>query len=70
MLLRHLAAIGLVTAIGTLAYALLHALAYVTGNLDAEGGSLFHPLAPPLGRLLKLLGVDADLPLRSHREFR
>ncbi len=48
---------------GTLCYVLLQALAYVTGNLDREGGSLFHPLAPLLGRAARLARVDA----RGHR---
>ncbi len=44
---------------GTLCYVLLHALAYVTGNLDREGGSLFHPFARAAGQLARLAGVDA-----------
>jgi formate dehydrogenase len=48
---------------GTLAYVVLQALAYVTGNLDAAGGLLFHPWAPIAADLARRGGVDA----RGHR---
>lgn len=41
---------------GTLAYVALQALAYVTGNYDASGGSLFSPLATAGARLVQRAG--------------
>lgn len=43
---------------GTLSYLCLHALAYLTDNLDEEGGLLFHPLATRTARLLETFGWD------------
>src|SRR4051794_27539097 len=45
---------------GTLAYVALQALAFVTGNLDREGGSLFHPLAVATARAFRALGVGTE----------
>lgn len=42
---------------GTLCYILLHALAYVSGNLDRRGGLVFHPLAVGLAKLAERVGV-------------
>jgi anaerobic selenocysteine-containing dehydrogenase len=42
---------------GTLCYVLLHALAYVSGNLDRRGGMVFHPLAVRLAKLAERVGV-------------
>lgn len=42
---------------GTLCYVLLHALAYVSGNLDRRGGLVFHPLAVRLATLAAWAGV-------------
>jgi len=44
-------------AFGTLAYVALQALAYLTGNLDARGGLLFHRNGERLSRLLRKWGV-------------
>ncbi|MCA9605908.1 MAG: molybdopterin-dependent oxidoreductase [Myxococcales bacterium] len=41
---------------GTLAYVALQALAFVTGNLDAGGGSLFSPLGTAGARLVRRAG--------------
>lgn len=41
---------------GTLAYVALQALAFVTGNYDARGGSLFSPLATAGARLARRAG--------------
>ncbi|MEI8254231.1 MAG: molybdopterin-dependent oxidoreductase [Deltaproteobacteria bacterium] len=46
---------------GTLSYVALQALAYVTGNYDAAGGSLFTPLAGTFADLLHRLGVGAQV---------
>ncbi len=43
---------------GTLAYVLLHALAWASGNLDREGGSLLHPLGHVLARVFGAGGLD------------
>jgi len=48
---------------GTLAYVVLQALAWATGNFDRPGGSLVHPNAHALARLFRLAGVDK--PVRS-----
>jgi formate dehydrogenase len=45
---------------GTLAYVALQALSYVTGNLDREGGSLFHPFAVATASLFRALGVGTE----------
>lgn len=42
---------------GTLAYVALQALAYVTGNYDARGGSLFSPLGVHGARLARQVGL-------------
>ncbi|MBX3270597.1 MAG: molybdopterin-dependent oxidoreductase [Sandaracinaceae bacterium] len=42
---------------GTLAYVALQALAYVTGNYDARGGSLFSPVAVHGARALRRVGI-------------
>lgn len=47
---------------GTLSYVLLHALSWATGNFDARGGALVHPLAGALG---KLFGSGVDPGHRS-----
>ncbi len=44
---------------GTLSYVALQALAYVTGNYDTAGGSLFNPLAARLADMLRAFGVGA-----------
>lgn len=44
---------------GTLGYIALQALAYVTGNFDRYGGSLFHPLAVAAARWVHNDGVFA-----------
>lgn len=44
---------------GSLAYVAMQALSYVSGNYDAAGGSLFHPLAPHFGDAMQWLGVGA-----------
>ncbi|HWB74628.1 MAG TPA: molybdopterin-dependent oxidoreductase [Nannocystaceae bacterium] len=47
---------------GTLAYVLLHALAWATGNFDREGGWLVHPMSAVLGRVFR----HADLDPANH----
>jgi anaerobic selenocysteine-containing dehydrogenase len=44
----------------TLSYVGLQALAYVTGNFDAKGGSVFHPLALGLADLFRLAHIGTD----------
>ncbi len=43
---------------GTLCYVVMQALAYVTGNLDATGGSLFSPWASTIARFYRLAKLD------------
>ncbi len=43
---------------GTLCYVLMQALAFLTGNLDREGGSLFSPLARRLSTFYRMAGLD------------
>ncbi len=52
---------------GTLSYAALQALAFVTGNLDAKGGSLFHPASLLLGRAYRAAGLDRERMSRIGR---
>jgi formate dehydrogenase len=47
---------------GTLAYVLLQALAYVTGNYDRVGGLLVHPLSPAVDWVFRKAGI-----LNEHR---
>lgn len=42
---------------GTLAYIVMQAIAYVSGNLDQTGGILYHPLGQPLSKLLRRLNI-------------
>jgi formate dehydrogenase len=42
---------------GTLSYIALHALAYLSGHCDRQGGLLFHPVAVWLAELARRLGV-------------
>ena len=42
---------------GTLTYVALQALAFVTGNFDVAGGSVFHPLASVLDRVARSYDV-------------
>ncbi|MCH9684151.1 MAG: molybdopterin-dependent oxidoreductase [Deltaproteobacteria bacterium] len=44
--------------LGTLCYVTMQALAYVTGNLDKEGGSLFSPWVNQLARFYSLAKLD------------
>jgi anaerobic selenocysteine-containing dehydrogenase len=44
----------------TLSYVALQALSYVTGNFDAKGGSVFHPLALGLADLFRIAHVGTD----------
>ncbi len=43
---------------GTLAYVLLHALAWCTGNFDREGGWLVHPTSGVLAHVFRHAGLD------------
>ena len=43
---------------GTLAYVLLQALAWATGNYDREGGLLLSPLARTVDRIYRMGGLD------------
>jgi anaerobic selenocysteine-containing dehydrogenase len=43
---------------GTLAYVCLQALAFVTGNLDREGGLVFSPLNDVLAKVFRFTGLD------------
>lgn len=45
---------------GTLCYVALQALAYLTGQLDRQGGLLFHPLAVGLAELLRRCGASTQ----------
>lgn len=45
---------------GTLAYVAMQGLAWLTGNLDAEGGLLFHPLAWRMARLARRAGIGVS----------
>lgn len=42
---------------GTLAYVLLQALAWVTGNFDRRGGLLVNPVSPHIDRMFRMLGL-------------
>jgi anaerobic selenocysteine-containing dehydrogenase len=42
---------------GTLCYVALHALAYLTGNLDRAGGLLFHPLSVKMADAFRVMGI-------------
>jgi formate dehydrogenase len=44
---------------GTLAYVVLHALAWATGNFDRDGGWLVHPMADALARVFRHADLDA-----------
>lgn len=44
--------------LSTLAYVVLQAISFVTGNLDRRGGSLFHPLAVRGAELLARFGAE------------
>ncbi len=52
---------------GTLAYAALQALAYVTGNFDRAGGSLFHPAGVAMAKAYRAAGLDRELWSRIGR---
>lgn len=43
---------------GTLAYVLLQALAWVTGNYDRPGGLLVNPISGPLARAFEIAGLS------------
>src|SRR5262249_12605458 len=45
---------------GTLAYVALHAIAFVTKNLDRRGGLLFHPLAVRGADFARRLGLFSE----------
>jgi len=47
---------------GTLCYVILQALAHLTGNLDRQGGLLFHPLAVWLAKIGRHLGLSRSQP--------
>ncbi|MFN7950220.1 MAG: molybdopterin-dependent oxidoreductase [bacterium] len=52
---------------GTLACAALQALAFVTGNLDRAGGSLFHPAGVAMAKAYRAAGLDRELWSRIGR---
>ncbi|MBK7974042.1 MAG: molybdopterin-dependent oxidoreductase [Deltaproteobacteria bacterium] len=52
---------------GTLACTALQALSFVTGNLDATGGSLFHPAALMMAKAYRSAGLDRELWSRIGR---
>jgi anaerobic selenocysteine-containing dehydrogenase len=45
---------------GTMAYVVMQALVWATGNYDREGGSIVHPMADVLARLFAAGGLDPD----------
>jgi formate dehydrogenase len=47
---------------GTLCYVALQALAHLTGNLDRQGGLLFHPLAVWLAKIGRHAGISRPQP--------
>lgn len=54
---------------GTLAYVALQALAFVSGNYDSRGGSLFSPLGAAIARVLRAAGFFGEGPRSRIGDF-